>query len=60
MLIDAAARRKSNCVKEVEQIANQRKQRRAQQMAIKEQMESQYDTSRPNWEFEAMIEYVFL
>ncbi|BFY99691.1 hypothetical protein BsWGS_02730 [Bradybaena similaris] len=50
-----AARRKSNCVKEVEKIKQKRDDRRAAHMAIKEQYESHFDTSDPNWEFLAMI-----
>lgn len=49
------ARRKSNCVKEVEKIKQKRDDRRAAHMAIKEQYESHFDTSDPNWEFLAMI-----
>lgn len=49
------ARRKSNCVKEVERIKQQREARRAAQQAVREQQEEQYDTSFPNWEFLAMI-----
>ncbi|XP_059162531.1 kinesin-like protein KIF2A isoform X2 [Physella acuta] len=50
-----AARRKSNCVKEVEKIKQKREDRRAAHLAIKEQYESHFDTSDPNWEFLAMI-----
>ncbi|KAK0052169.1 kinesin-like protein KIF2A, partial [Biomphalaria pfeifferi] len=52
---NAAARRKSNCVKEVEKIKQKRDDRRAAHLAIKEQYESHFDTSDPNWEFLAMI-----
>jgi len=52
---DAAARRKSNCVKEVEKIKQKREDRRAALQAIKDQYENQFDTSDPNWEFLAMI-----
>lgn len=48
-------RRKSNCVKEVEKIKQKREDRRAAHLAIKEQYESHFDTSDPNWEFLAMI-----
>ncbi|ESN99508.1 hypothetical protein HELRODRAFT_192839 [Helobdella robusta] len=48
-------RRKSNCVKEVEKIKQRRNERRAQQMAIKEQNEADFDTNVPSWEFESMI-----
>ena len=34
-----------------------REERRKQQIAIKEQVEAEYDTSSPNWEFEAMIRF---
>ncbi|XP_023931438.1 kinesin-like protein KIF2A [Lingula anatina] len=51
----AASRRKSNCVKEVEKIEERRKARRAQAVAIKEQIEQDIDTSHPNWEFLMMI-----
>ncbi|XP_005101516.1 kinesin-like protein KIF2A isoform X2 [Aplysia californica] len=52
---NAAARRKSNCVKEVEKIKQKREDRRAAHQAIKQDYESSYDTSDPNWEFLAMI-----
>ncbi|XP_067678415.1 kinesin-like protein KIF2A isoform X2 [Haliotis asinina] len=48
-------RRKSNCVKEVEMIQKRREDRRAAQQAIKEVNEKNYDTSDPNWAFNAMI-----
>ncbi|XP_041360178.1 kinesin-like protein KIF2A isoform X2 [Gigantopelta aegis] len=51
----ASARRKSNCVKEVEKIKQRREDRRAAQNAIKEVNEKNYDTSDPNWEFLSMI-----
>ena len=51
-----AARRKSNCVKEVEKIKQKREDRRAAHQAFKEQYETQFDTSDPNWEFLAMIQ----
>ncbi|XP_052253397.1 kinesin-like protein KIF2A isoform X3 [Dreissena polymorpha] len=53
--IPVADRRKSNCVKEVERIEQRRKERREKQVAIKEQMDGDYDTSDPNWQFAAMI-----
>ncbi|KAJ8305254.1 hypothetical protein KUTeg_015799 [Tegillarca granosa] len=49
------ARRKSNCVKEVEKIKIRREERRAHQLAVKEQNEQEFDMSDPNWEFLAMI-----
>uniref|UniRef100_A0A0B6ZWP8 Kinesin-like protein n=1 Tax=Arion vulgaris TaxID=1028688 RepID=A0A0B6ZWP8_9EUPU len=52
---NAAARRKSNCVKEVEKIKQKRDDRRAAHLAIKEQYESHFDTTDANWEFLAMI-----
>ena len=51
----AAARRKSNCVKEVERIKQRREERRAAQQAIREQQETEIDTDTPNWEFALMI-----
>lgn len=51
----AAERRKSNCVKEVEKIEARRKERRKEQNAIKEQIDQEFDTSDPNWQFAAMI-----
>ncbi len=57
VILSAAARRKSNCVKEVEMIKQRREERRKQQAAIREYQEREYDTSHPNWEFEMMIRY---
>ncbi|XP_076462729.1 kinesin-like protein KIF2A [Babylonia areolata] len=51
----AGGRRKSNVVKEIEKIKQKRDERRAVQQAIREHVESEYDTSDPNWEFKAMI-----
>ncbi|KAK7100504.1 kinesin-like protein KIF2A isoform X3 [Littorina saxatilis] len=53
--VGAGGRRKSNVVKEIEKIKQKREERRANQIAIREQFESEYDTSDPNWEFKAMI-----
>ncbi|CAH1772584.1 unnamed protein product [Owenia fusiformis] len=53
---EAANRRKSNCVKEVEKIQQKREKRRAGQAAIREDLSQNYDTSVPNWEFIAMID----
>ncbi|XP_025108990.1 kinesin-like protein KIF2A isoform X1 [Pomacea canaliculata] len=53
--IVAGSRRKSNVVKEIEKIKQKRDERRAVHQAIREQAESEYDTSDPNWEFKAMI-----
>lgn len=50
-------RKKSNCVKEVEKIKQRRNERRAQQMALREQQEQEFDMSQPSWEFEAMIRW---
>ena len=55
----AGSRRKSTVVKEIEKIKQKREERRAVQQAIREQFESEYDTSDPNWEFKAMIKYAF-
>ncbi|KAL8598988.1 hypothetical protein ACOMHN_006797 [Nucella lapillus] len=48
-------RRKSNVVKEIEKIKQKREERRLVQQALREQVEAEYDTSDPNWEFKAMI-----
>ena len=48
-------RRKSNCVKDVEKIKQKRDERRAAQVAIKEVADVDFDTSRPQWQFEQMI-----
>lgn len=58
MCAAAGSRRKSTVVKEIEKIKQKREERRAVQQAIREQFESEYDTSDPNWEFKAMIKYV--
>jgi kinesin family protein 2/24 len=42
-------------VKEVERIKQRRDERRAAQVAIKEVQDSEFDTSRPQWQFEQMI-----
>ena len=47
--------KKSSCVKEVEKIKQRRAERRAAQMAMREQHVQEYDISVPSWEFEAMI-----
>ena len=47
-------------MKEVERIKQKRDERRAAQVAIKEAFEQEYDTSIPNWEFQAMIGYLVL
>lgn len=48
-------RKKLSCVKEVELIKQRREERRAAHKTLKEKQEQEYDTSIPNWEFEAMI-----
>jgi len=52
--------KKSTCVKEVEKIKQRRTERRAAQLAIREQHIQEYDISIPSWEFEAMIRYTSL
>lgn len=42
-------------MKEVEKIKIRREERRAHQLAVKEQNEQEFDMSDPNWEFLAMI-----
>jgi len=49
--------KKSTCVKEVEKIKQRRAQRRATQLAIREQHVHEYDVTVPGWVFEAMIRY---
>ena len=51
----APARRKSNCVKEVEKIEERRRARRAAQESIREREDVEVDKSVPNWEFLRMI-----
>ncbi len=53
-LIADEARRKSNCVKEIEKIQKNREQRRAKQEE-KRQKVHETDTSVPAWEFAHMI-----
>ena len=50
-----AENKKKSCVKEVEMIKQRREERRAAQQALREQQDLEYDTSIPNWEFDAMI-----
>ena len=52
-----AENKKKSCVKEVELIKQRREERRAAQQALKEQQDLEYDTSIPNWEFDAMIKW---
>ena len=49
--------KKSSCVKEVEKIKQRRAERRAAQMAMREQSVLAYDITAPSWEFDAMIRY---
>jgi kinesin family member 2/24 len=51
-------KKQSSCLKEVEKIKQRREERRAAQQALREQQEQEFDTSAPNWEFEAMIRYI--
>jgi hypothetical protein len=51
----SANKKKLSCFKAVEKIAKQRHERRITQQALRIQREQAYDTSVPNWEFDAMI-----
>lgn len=53
----AAARRRSNVVKEVERLEKNREERRARQAEIKEEKKAlmNLDPGNPNWEFLSMI-----
>jgi hypothetical protein len=53
LISDAATRRKSNCVKEVEKIKQRREERRAAQQAVKEA--DDFDPTLPGYEFLNMI-----
>lgn len=57
----AAARRRSNVVKEVERLEKNREERRARQAEIKEEKKAlmNMDPGNPNWEFLSMIKYAF-
>lgn len=60
-LFSAAAKKKpSSCVQEVAKIKQKRDERRAAQQALRVQQDAEYDTTAPNWEFEAMIRFVAL
>lgn len=48
-------KKQSSCLKEVEKIKQRREERRAAQQALRELQDQDYDTSTPNWEFDAMI-----
>ena len=50
-----SVRKRLTCLKAVEKIAKQRHERRVSQQVMKEQRGQSYDTSSPNWEFDAMI-----
>ena len=59
--VGAAVRtKKSSCVKEVEKIKQRRTERRAAQLAMREQNGLEYDLTAPSWEFDAMIRYCHL
>ena len=51
----AQSKKKLSCVQEVERIKQRREERRAHNQARKDQHDQDYDTSTPNWEFDAMI-----
>uniref|UniRef100_A0A8C7DRL4 Kinesin-like protein n=1 Tax=Oncorhynchus kisutch TaxID=8019 RepID=A0A8C7DRL4_ONCKI len=50
-----AARRKSNCVKEVEKLQEKRERRRIQQQELREKKAQEVDTTVPNYEILYMI-----
>uniref|UniRef100_A0A6Q2Z5P7 Kinesin-like protein n=1 Tax=Esox lucius TaxID=8010 RepID=A0A6Q2Z5P7_ESOLU len=50
-----AARRKSNCVKEVEKLQEKRERRRIQQQELRERKAQEVDTTVPNYEILYMI-----
>uniref|UniRef100_A0A8C7KYH7 Kinesin-like protein n=1 Tax=Oncorhynchus kisutch TaxID=8019 RepID=A0A8C7KYH7_ONCKI len=50
-----AARRKSNCVKEVEKLQEKRERRRIQQQELREKKAQEVDTTVPNYEILHMI-----
>ncbi|XP_060752433.1 kinesin-like protein KIF2A isoform X2 [Tachysurus vachellii] len=49
------ARRKSNCVKEVEKLQEKRERRRLQQQELREKRAQEIDTTTPNYEIMCMI-----
>uniref|UniRef100_A0A8C1CSV7 Kinesin-like protein n=1 Tax=Cyprinus carpio carpio TaxID=630221 RepID=A0A8C1CSV7_CYPCA len=51
----SAARRKSNCVKEVEKLQEKREKRRLQQQELREKRAQEVDTTTPNYEIMCMI-----
>ncbi|KAG9334749.1 hypothetical protein JZ751_006586 [Albula glossodonta] len=52
---DNRARRKSNCVKEVEKLQEKRERRRLQQQELREKKAQEVDTTIPNYEIMYMI-----
>uniref|UniRef100_A0A4W3K4W2 Kinesin-like protein n=1 Tax=Callorhinchus milii TaxID=7868 RepID=A0A4W3K4W2_CALMI len=50
-----SARRKSNCVKEVEKLQEKREKRRLQQQEMREKRAQDVDSTNPNWEIMCMI-----
>uniref|UniRef100_A0AAR2KR11 Kinesin motor domain-containing protein n=1 Tax=Pygocentrus nattereri TaxID=42514 RepID=A0AAR2KR11_PYGNA len=50
-----AARRKSNCVKEVEKLQEKRERRRMQQQELREKRAQEVDATTPNYEIMCMI-----
>uniref|UniRef100_A0A671UTN7 Kinesin-like protein n=1 Tax=Sparus aurata TaxID=8175 RepID=A0A671UTN7_SPAAU len=54
-LVFMAARRKSNCVKEVEKLQEKRERRRLQQQELREKRAQEVDTTIPNYEIMYMI-----
>uniref|UniRef100_A0A7N8WY85 Kinesin-like protein n=1 Tax=Mastacembelus armatus TaxID=205130 RepID=A0A7N8WY85_9TELE len=55
LLVFMAARRKSNCVKEVEKLQEKRERRRLQQQELREKRAQEVDTTIPNYEIMYMI-----
>ncbi|XP_062238101.1 kinesin-like protein KIF2A isoform X5 [Platichthys flesus] len=53
--VSFAARRKSNCVKEVEKLQEKRERRRLQQQELRERRAQEVDTTIPNYEIMYMI-----
>ncbi|XP_070781164.1 kinesin-like protein KIF2A [Enoplosus armatus] len=51
----SAARRKSNCVKEVEKLQEKREKRRLQQQELREKRAQEVDVNLPNYEIMCMI-----
>jgi hypothetical protein len=59
---NAASRRRSNVVKEVEKLKKNREERRIRQAELKNEKENlmNIDPGNPNWEFLSMIRYLLL